>query len=105
MTIALMERGRPLPRMNGPHTATEQATAECRACLGRDVATVLRTYDNFEPIGPVCLFCVGAVTDYRRPVTERQCDGCGDGARVRVVGRAGYCSFCVVVLADLVVAG
>jgi hypothetical protein len=68
------------------------------------VPTLLRTYGNHPPVGPICLHCTRAALDSRRPLGAQQCSGCFDTGRVRLLGRVGYCHYCVATLTDMAVA-
>ncbi|MBM2620168.1 hypothetical protein JIG36_32105 [Actinoplanes sp. LDG1-06] len=102
MTTSLMERGRPhADDLSTGFLIPEQATADCRGCLGRSMPTVGATYDNHAPVGPLCADCVRVAGDGRRPVVVQPCDGCFDHGPARLLGRVAYCAFCVVTLVGL----
>lgn len=85
-------------------SSVADASGDCVACLGRDVPTFLRTYDNHPPIGPICRHCVGAALDERRPLAQQQCSGCYDTGPARLLGRVGFCPYCVTTLTEMAVA-
>lgn len=86
-----------------PNVETD-ASADCVACLGRNVPTFTRTYDNHPPIGPICEMCVMVAVSPLSTLGVGQCSGCYDTAPVRIVGQHGYCSYCVATLTDMAVA-